>query len=195
MKILLVEDVDNLGLAGDIKKVADGYGRNYLLPNKLAILATEGAERQAKTIRRIGEKRRAQATADAQAVANQLNGKQFVFERRAGETGKLYGSVTTSDIAEAIMEQYQIGVDRRKIVLHDPIRNLGAQEVELKLMPEVSATIKVQVIIEGGALEPERLPEYAAEEEAIAAAEEAQREASLPDDAPPPTDPSEENAS
>ena len=159
MKVLLIQDVDNLGYAGDVKKVANGFGRNYLLPQNLAVLATPGTLKQAETIRKAAEKRRAQETEDAQAIANQLQGLELIFERRAGETGKLYGSVTSSDIAEAILGKTQIDVDRRKVSLHEPIRNLGRQEVTIKLMIDVSTQIKVDVVPLGGILERERLSE------------------------------------
>jgi large subunit ribosomal protein L9 len=178
MQILLIQDVDNLGYAGQVKKVANGYGRNYLLPQGLAILATPGALKQAETIRTVAEKHRAQETADATAIANQLVDLELVFERRAGETGKLYGSVTPNDIAQAIKEKTEIEVDRRKVRLPEPIRNLGEQEVTIKLMIDVSTTIKVEVLPLGGILERERLS--AAEIEQIEAEAEAAPE---PDEA------------
>jgi large subunit ribosomal protein L9 len=157
MKILLIEDVDNLGYAGDVKKVANGYGRNYLIPQKLAVLATPGALKQAETIRKAAEKRRAQETEDAQAIANQIGDLELLFERRAGETGKLYGSVTSNDIAEAILQKTGIEIDKRKVALPEPIRNLGDQKVSIKLMIDVSAEIDVHVLPLGGILERERL--------------------------------------
>ncbi|MFN8454386.1 MAG: 50S ribosomal protein L9 [Anaerolineae bacterium] len=157
MKVLLIQDVDNLGYAGDVKKVAAGYGRNYLLPREMAVLATPGALKQAETIRKAAEKRRAIEKSDAQAIANQLAGVELLFERRAGETGKLYGSVTSGDIAEAVKVKTGIALDKRKVALPEPIRQLGQQEVLIKLMMEVNATIKVQVLPEGGILERERL--------------------------------------
>lgn len=167
MKILLIEDVDNLGYAGDVKDVANGYGRNYLLPQRLAVLATPGALKQAETIRKAAEKRRAQEMEDAKAIANQLADLELLFERRAGETGKLYGSVTSNDIAEAITEKTDIEIDKRKVALPEPIRNLGEQEVTIKLMIDVAVTIKVHVLPLGGILERERLTE--AEEAALEA--------------------------
>lgn len=157
MKVLLIEDVDNLGYAGDVKEVKNGYGRNYLLPQNLAILATPGAIKQAETIRRAGEKVRAQEREDAQAISNQISGLQLVFERRAGETGKLYGSVTSGDIAEAILEKTGIEIDKRKVALAEPIRALGLQDVTVKLMIDLATTIQVEVLPLGGILERERL--------------------------------------
>jgi large subunit ribosomal protein L9 len=169
MNVLLIQDVDNLGYAGDVKEVANGYGRNYLIPQKMAVLATPGALKQAETIRKAAEKRRAQETADAQSVAGQLAGLELAFERRAGETGKLYGSVTSADIAEAIMAKTEIEVDRRRVALPEPIRSLGEQEVTIKLMIDVSATVKVTVLPEGGILERERLEELDEEEADVSA--------------------------
>ncbi|MBN1991151.1 MAG: 50S ribosomal protein L9 [Anaerolineae bacterium] len=171
MKVLLIQDVDNLGYAGDVKNVANGFGRNYLIPQNMAVLATPGALKQAETIRKAAEKHRAQQTADAQAIANQLAGLELVFERRAGETGKLYGSVTSTDIVDTIQAKTEIEVDRRKVALPEPIRTLGEQEVSIKLMIDVSADIKVTVVPEGGILEREGLEEAAEEEAAPPAVE------------------------
>ena len=157
MKILLIQDVDNLGYAGEVKRVADGYARNFLIPQKLAVLATPGSLKQAETIRKAAEKRRAQETEDARATSNQLAGLTLWFERRAGETGKLYGSVTSADIATAIKEKTGIDIDKRKVVLAEPIRNLGEQEIPVKLMIDVVATIKINVFPEGSV--PEASPQ------------------------------------
>lgn len=159
MKILLLKDVDNVGYAGDVKNVANGYGRNYLIPQQLAVLATPGALKQAETIRKTAEKRRAQEKADAEAIANQVGGLKLLFERRAGETGKLYGSVTSADIAEAIQKKTGIDIDKRKVALAEPIRNLGDQQVTIKLMIDVATDISVEVVPLGGILERERLAE------------------------------------
>lgn len=157
MKVLLIQDVDNLGYAGDVKEVANGFGRNYLLPQNLAVLATPGALKQAETIRKAAEKHRAQETEDAKAIVNQLANVELLFERRAGETGKLYGSVTSGDIADAIKDKTEIDIDKRKIALPEPIRALGEQEVTIKLMIDVATSIKVEVVPLGGILERERL--------------------------------------
>jgi large subunit ribosomal protein L9 len=159
MKVLLIQDVDNLGYAGDIKTVADGYGRNYLLPQKMAVVASPGALKQADTIRKAAEKLRAREMADAQAIANQLAGVTLTFIRRAGETGKLYGSVTSAEITEEIQAKTGIELDKRKVALPEPIRALGEHDVTIKLMIDVATTIKVTVAPEGGVLEPEKLVE------------------------------------
>lgn len=167
MKVLLIQDVDNLGYAGDVKVVANGYGRNYLLPQELAVLATPGALKQAEAIRKAAEQQRARELDDATAIANQLAGLELTFERRAGETGKLYGSVTSAEIVEAIKSKTEIEIDRRKVALPEPIRSLGEHEVIIKLMIDVSAPIKVTVLPEGE-LEKEHLEEL---EEAAPSAE------------------------
>lgn len=177
MKVLLIQDVDNLGYAGDVKKVADGFGRNYLIPRNMAVLATEGALKQAETVRKAAEKRRAHEMADAQAMANQLTGLELFFERRAGETGKLYGSVTSADIADEIKAKTGLEIDKRKVALPEPIRQLGQQEVTIKLMIDVATTIKVHVLPEGGILERERLTK--AEEERLLAEAAKQTEAEV----------------
>lgn len=170
MKVLLLEDVDNLGYAGEVKNVANGYGRNYLLPQKMAVVATPGALKQAETIRKAAEKQRAQELEDARAIANQIEGLVLLFERRAGETGKLYGSVTSGDIAEAIEAKTGIALDKRKVALPEPIRNLGEQEVVIKLMIDVQTSVKVEVLPQGGILERSRLEEAEARRAAEAAA-------------------------
>jgi len=169
MKVLLIEDVDNLGYAGDVKNVANGYGRNYLIPQKMAMIATPGALRQSDTIRKVAEKRRAQETSDAQAIANQIAGLALAFERRAGDMGKLYGSVTSGDIAEAIEAKTSIALDKRKVALPEPIRTLTEQEVVIKLMIDVKTTVKVEVLPLGGILERSRLAEAEAAKAAQAA--------------------------
>jgi large subunit ribosomal protein L9 len=182
MKVLLIQDVDNLGYAGDVKKIADGFGRNYLIPRNMAVLATPGALKQAETIRKAAEKRRAHEMADAQAMANQLAGLELFYERRAGETGKLYGSVTSTDIADGIKAKSGLEIDKRKVALPEPIRQLGEQEVTIKLMIDVATTIKVHVLPEGGILERERLSRVE-EEKLLAEAEEPKAEAEEPAEA------------
>ena len=171
MKVLLLQDVDNLGLAGSVANVANGYGRNYLLPQGLAVLATRNALKQAEAIRKAGELRRAQEKEDALAIANQINGAVLVFERRAGERDKLYGSVTVGDIADAINEKFGLDINKRKISLPEPIRSLGEYEIAVKLMIEVTAHVKVVVINEGETYDPNAV---AAETEAEAAEETAE---------------------
>ena len=170
MQVLLLQDVDNLGYAGDVKKVANGFGRNYLLPQRLAMLATTGALKQAETIRKAAEKRRARELDDAKAIANQISGLKLTFERRSGEMGKLYGSVTSADIVESILKQTTITVDKRKVILAEPIRQLGEHEVVLKIVMDLSVKIMVEVLTEGGILERERAQAKEAARAALVAA-------------------------
>ncbi|MEZ4708937.1 MAG: 50S ribosomal protein L9 [Caldilineaceae bacterium] len=149
MKILLTQDVPTLGLAGDIRTVAVGYARNYLMPRGYAILATKGAQKQAEEIRQAGIRRRAQERANAQAQAQVINGKRLLFGARAGDNDRLYGSVTGAEIAEKLSETLGFEVDRRKLQLGQPIRDLGIYNLEIRLVPEVAATFIVGVVREG----------------------------------------------
>jgi large subunit ribosomal protein L9 len=143
MRVLLLRDHDKLGKAGDIKNVADGYARNFLLPRGLAVLATAGALKQAETIRKAEERRRAKLFAEAQAVANQLTGTTLIFRALASETGKLYGSITANDIAEAVQREKGIEVDKRKIELREPLRSLGTHTVSVRLAAELVPSLTV----------------------------------------------------
>ena len=145
MKVLLLRDHDKLGKAGDVKNVADGYARNYLIPRGLAVLATGGALKQAETIRKAEEKRQAHLFAEAQAVANQLSGTTLTFRALAGETGKLYGSITTHDIVDAIQREKGLEVDKRKVELREPLRTLGTHAVPIRLASELLPAVTVIV--------------------------------------------------
>jgi large subunit ribosomal protein L9 len=149
IKVLLMEDVPELGLAGDIFTVAGGYARNYLMPRGMAILATKGAIKQAEDIRQAGIRRRAKMRESAEAQAQIIENVKLLFEANAGENGRLYGSVTASDIAEKLGEAVGFEIDRRKIALGSSLRDLGVYDLELRLMPEVSAMFKVAVVREG----------------------------------------------
>ncbi len=170
MKVLLLRDHEKLGKAGDIKNVADGYARNYLLPRGLAVLATAGALKQAETIRKSEEKRRAKLYAEAQAVANQLAGVTLTFRALAGETGKLYGSITHQMIADEISRKTGQTVDRRQIEC-EPIRNLGEHKCTVRLTVDLNPEVKIIAHREGetpAALAPAK--EAAAQEPAAPAA-------------------------
>jgi len=149
MKVLLTEDVPTLGLAGEVHTVARGYARNYLIPRREAILATRGALKQAEDRRVAAIRKRAQERSNDDAQAEVLSGQQLLFNVRAGENDRLYGSITTSDIAERIEEKVAFEVDRRRIVLNQPIRELGLYDVTIRLMAEVEATFAVAVVREG----------------------------------------------
>jgi large subunit ribosomal protein L9 len=145
MKIILQKEVDKLGVPGDVVTVADGYARNYLVPRGMAIVATKGAVRHAESLRRAHDVRVNKAKGAAEEVAGRLTAKPIVVKARAGEDGRLFGSITTADLAEEIQTQLDEAVDRRDIHLDEPIRSLGTHEVSVRLHPEVDATISVQV--------------------------------------------------
>ena len=149
MKVLLTEDIPSLGLAGEVHTVARGYARNFLIPRREAIVATRGALKQAEEIRQTAIRRRAREFSNAQAQAQVLSGQQLLFEVRAGDNDRLYGSITTSDIAEQLTENVEFEVDRRRIMLGASIRELGLYDLTLRLMPEVEATFAVAVVREG----------------------------------------------
>lgn len=166
-KILLREDIENLGGRGEVVKVKAGYARNYLLPQGLATLATKGNVKQIEQERASLLKKAAVEKATAEAQAEQMGNIALSFERRAGESGQLFGSVTSMDIAEAIQAKgYEI--DRRKIVLKDAIKETGEYTVSVKLHREVSLDIPVTVTAEGAVAEPkaEQAETPAAEETA-----------------------------
>jgi len=148
VKIVLREDVDTLGRKGDLLEVADGYARNYLVPRGLAMQATKGVVAQAESMRRSREVKETRDREAAQTVAAQLGSKALEVKARAGEGGKLFGSVTSADIAEAIQAQTGIEVDRRKVDLAEPIRELGDADVTVKLHSDVQVAVVVHVVAE-----------------------------------------------
>jgi large subunit ribosomal protein L9 len=152
MKVMLLKDVYKLGRAGDIKKVADGYGRNFLLPQKLAMLATPGALKQVEKIRSQAEVRRTELNSELKSLADQINGITVVFAAKAGETGKLYGSITTQDVAAAIQEKVRFEVKKQQVDMQ-PIRNLGEFTVHVRLTMDLVPEVKVVVHREGEAVE------------------------------------------
>ena len=148
MEVILREHVDNLGERGQIVKVADGYARNYLLPRKLALPATDGNRKHVERERKIVEARESQEKAQAQAIAARLAAVEITIARRVGETDQLYGSVTSADIADFLKEK-GFELDRRKLILPEPIKAIGDHEVPLKLHREVTVPLKVHVVKEG----------------------------------------------
>lgn len=146
MQVLLVKDVEQLGKAGDVRQVSDGYARNYLIPRGLAVLATPGAIRQAERQRQAAAQRQAKTLSKAQALARLLDGLTVTFKARAGESDRLYGSITNAHIAEALSEKVGQEVDRRKIDLEEPLKQLGTHAVTVRLAPEAEA--KITVVIE-----------------------------------------------
>ena len=152
MKVLLLKDVYKLGRAGDVKKVADGYGRNFLLPQGLAVLATAGALKQIEKIRSQAEVRRTELNSELKDLAAQINGVTLVFSAKAGETGKLYGSITTQDVATAIQEKVRYEVKKQQVDMQ-PIRNLGEFTAHVRLTMDLVPEVKIIVHREGEAIE------------------------------------------
>jgi large subunit ribosomal protein L9 len=148
MEVILREHVEHLGRRGEIVKVADGYARNYLLPRKLALLATEGNKKQIERERAKLEAVEAEEKKVAEAIADRMANLEVVIARKVGETEALYGSVTTADVAEALVAK-GFDIDRRKIQLAEPIKKLGDFDLPVKLQREVVATVKVRVVAEG----------------------------------------------
>jgi large subunit ribosomal protein L9 len=148
MEVILREHVDNLGRRGEVVKVADGYARNYLLPRRLALLATEGNKKQIERERAKFEVKEAEEQKVAEAMSERLANVEIVIARKVGETAALYGSVTAADIAEALSAK-GFDVDRRKLQLGEPIKKIGDLEVPVKLHRDVTARLKVRVVPEG----------------------------------------------
>jgi large subunit ribosomal protein L9 len=151
MKVLLTKDVYKLGRAGDVKKVADGYGRNFLIPQGLAVLATPGAMARAENIRGQANTKRAVLNQELSGVAEILSNLTLAFPAKAGETGKLYGSVTPAMIAEAIQEKSGVEINRRQLDF-EPIRNLGTYAIKIRLTIDLIPQVKVVVHREGEVL-------------------------------------------
>ena len=145
MKIVLRADVDNLGNKGDLVEVAPGYARNYLVPKGLAIAASAGVTRQAEAMRRSRQVRDRREKEGAEATARQLAAKRIEIKARSGEGGRLFGSVTSTDIAEAVEAQTGVKLDRRKLSV-EPIKTLGAHEVSVRLHSDVEVPITIEVV-------------------------------------------------
>jgi large subunit ribosomal protein L9 len=150
MEVILKEDVANLGHRGDVVKVADGYGRNFLLPRKLALQATPNNKAVIEQMKASALRRAASEKAQAEALAAQLAPLSLVFTRKSGENGHLFGSVTSADIAHEL-ETKGFPIDRRKIQLVEPIKATGETSVAIKLYREVTAQITVSVVAEAAA--------------------------------------------
>jgi len=144
MEVILKEDVSKLGSRGDVVKVAEGYGRNYLLPRKLAIEATAGNKQVIDQMRASALRRSAKEKEQAEELSKQFDGLTVSFQRRSGEQEQLFGSVTSGDIAEAL-EKKGFNLDRRKIQLHEPLKTIGEFMVPIKLHKDVTAHLKVVI--------------------------------------------------
>ncbi len=146
MKLILTSNVPTLGEKGDVVDVADGYARNFLLPRQKAIKATEGAIRTAEELRRAREEAQRQAREEAERVATQLVGTRVVLAAQAGDEGKLYGSIGVTDVVEGIRKFTGVEVDRKAVLLADPIRAIGLHEVQIHLHDDVEFPITLDVI-------------------------------------------------
>ena len=147
MKVLLTQDVEKLGHAGDVKEVSGGYGRNYLLPKGLAVLATKGQVKQAEERLASQQKRLQAARKDAEALAARITGQTLRFIARVGELDRLYGSITSADIAEKLKAQTGVEVDRRRIDLDEPIKRIGIYPIKVQLVAGLEPLINV--VVEG----------------------------------------------
>jgi large subunit ribosomal protein L9 len=164
MKVLLLKDVYKLGRAGDVKRVADGFGRNYLIPQGLAVLATAGALKQVERIRQHATTNRAVLNKELSGVADILAKLTLAFPAKAGETGKLYGSITSQMIADAIKQKVGVEVDKRQMD-SEPIRTLGEHQINVRLTVDLIPEVKVIVHREGEAAELESADETEASEQ------------------------------
>ena len=145
MRVMLTKDVKDVGQAGEVKEVADGYGRNFLIPRRLAVLAGKGVEAEATRLRTAAAKRESKDRDEARAMADEIGNKTVVVRLKVGEEGKAFGSITNSDIAEAMKAQHQVEVDRHRIDLKEPIKTLGEHQVTLRLHKDVDAAINLIV--------------------------------------------------
>ena len=142
MKVVFLHDVPNVARAGETKEIADGYGRNFLIPKKLAVLADKASTKTLERQRRI----EAKIESDMADIAQQLAGKEVILKAQTGAQEKLYGSITPADIADELQNATGIAIDKRKIELAEPIRQLGSHEVTIKLAKDITTTITVTVV-------------------------------------------------
>jgi large subunit ribosomal protein L9 len=165
MKVMLLKDVYKLGHAGDVKRVADGFGRNFLLPQGLAVLATPGALKQIEHIQTKASAKRTELNNEMGGVSEKLNGNTFAFSSKAGETGKLYGSITPQMIADAINQKFSTKIERHQVEVQ-PIRTLGEHKAHIRLTVDLIPTVTILVHREGESPVPQAEQQPAAEEKA-----------------------------
>jgi len=178
MEVILREDVEKVGLRGEVVDVAPGFARNYLLPRKLAETATPAKVAELRKHEDKRTRQEAQSFEQAQEIAQRLEGSELRFDVRAGETGTLFGSVTATDLTDKVWDTHRIRVDRRKLELSDSIKRIGRYEVPVELFADVTATLRLAIVPEGGELPPqEELDAIAAEEARVEAEAQAQAEA------------------
>jgi large subunit ribosomal protein L9 len=171
MEVILRQDIEKVGLRGEVVDVAPGFARNYLLPRKLAETATAAKVAELRKHEEKRARQEAQSFEQAQEIVNRLEGSELRIDVRAGETGTLFGSVTATDVADAVWRVHRVRVDRRKLELADSIKRIGRYEVPVELFADVTATLRVAVTPEGGELPPPEELEAIAAEEARAEAE------------------------
>jgi large subunit ribosomal protein L9 len=175
MQVILREDVEKVGLRGEVVDVAAGFARNYLLPRRLAEPAAPGRVAELEKLATSRAQHEAQSFEQAQELVQKLESAELRFDVQAGETGTLFGSVTATDIADRVWDSQRVRIDRRKLDLPESIKRIGRYEVPVELFADVTATLRLAVVPEGGELPPEEeleaLDQVAAEEEAAAAAE------------------------
>ena len=175
MQVILRQDVEKVGLRGEVVDVAAGFARNYLLPRRLAEPAAPGRVAELEKLSASRAQNEAQSFEQAQELAQKLEVGELRFDVQAGETGTLFGSVTATDIADRVWETQRVRIDRRKLDLPESIKRIGRYEVPVELFADVTATLRLAVVPEGGELPPEEelqaLDQEAAQEEAAAAAE------------------------
>lgn len=146
MKVILLEDVKNVGKKGTLINASDGYAKNFLLPKKLAMEATKGNINELELKKRAEEKKKQQELEDAKILAEKLSKHEVVISVKTGENGKLFGSVTNKEIAEAFEKQTGIAIDKKKVVLEEPFKMVGTRTVTVKIHPQVSAEITVKIV-------------------------------------------------
>lgn len=145
MKVIFLQDIARVAKTGEVKDVADGYARNFLLPRRIAVAATAGAMKEMQALIQREASRRAKSEAELKALAEQLSGKEIIIKAKAGAKDKLYGTITTADIAAELEKVHNLVVDKRKIELAEPIKQTGEHDVTVKLGKELISTIKVKV--------------------------------------------------
>jgi large subunit ribosomal protein L9 len=164
MKVVFLEDVPDVAQAGEIKEVASGYGRNYLIPRKLALLADAQAISQVEARRRLKARQQAESETELQELAGELDGREVTLKARVGAKDHLYGSITNADIADELKKSAGLVVDKRKIELAEPIRQLGSYEVPVKLAKDLVPQIKITVVEDTEKAEKEAKKEKGDEE-------------------------------
>ncbi|MDI9512843.1 MAG: 50S ribosomal protein L9 [Caldicoprobacterales bacterium] len=148
MKVILTKDVKGQGKKGDVVNVSDGYARNYLFPNKLAIEASNKNLNEVKAKKAADARRKKEELEQAKLLAKKISDVEVLVRAKSGDQGKLFGSITSKDIADAALKQHKLKIDRKKIVLTEPIKSLGSFSLEVKVYPDVSASLNVKVIEE-----------------------------------------------